>query len=372
MPDHDVAIVGGGPVGLLLACLLAQDGVDVAVYEQRMAGDDRSRAIGIHPPGRAALDAVGVGEEAGRQALALDGGDVLCDGRILASVSFTNRQRVLILPQHRTHALLVERLDQLRPDAVHLGHFVREVRDEGEAVRLALDAGGASSEATASIVVAADGVRSGIRRLLGIGWRAQRGSGTYAMADVADGEPGRKARLYCEPGGIVESFPLPEGRRRWVVADPLERLHEGAAFAQAVEERTGIRPEPSEAIAPTSFRAQQHRAVRASIGRVVLVGDALHETSPIGGQGMNLGWSGARRLAAAITTSLRLGSPDFGVYERSTLRSAARAQRRSYFYMMMGGSVQGIALGARNTLIRMLGTAPLRRSSADLITMRGL
>lgn len=73
MPDHDVAIVGGGPVGLLLACLLAQRGVEVAVYEQRTGADDRSRAIGIHPPGRAALDAAGLGDAFRNEALELDG-----------------------------------------------------------------------------------------------------------------------------------------------------------------------------------------------------------------------------------------------------------------------------------------------------------
>ena len=61
MPDHDVLIVGAGPVGLLLACLLVQDGVRVAVYERRTHADDRTRAIGIHRPGLEALDAAGIG-----------------------------------------------------------------------------------------------------------------------------------------------------------------------------------------------------------------------------------------------------------------------------------------------------------------------
>ncbi|MCR8671545.1 FAD-dependent monooxygenase, partial [Agrococcus sp. HG114] len=58
---RDVAVVGGGAVGLLLACLLAQRGLDVVVLERRREPSGSARAIGIHPPGLGALDAAGVG-----------------------------------------------------------------------------------------------------------------------------------------------------------------------------------------------------------------------------------------------------------------------------------------------------------------------
>ncbi|MGM7671850.1 FAD-dependent oxidoreductase [Microbacterium sp. A93] len=378
MPGHEVAIVGAGPVGLLLACLLAQAGVAVAVYEQRADADDRSRAIGIHPPGRAALDAVGLGGDVRRESLGLDGGEVLCGGRMLASVSFTAAQRVLILPQRRTHTLLRERLARLQPRALQVGHTVLGLRDEGDLVRLSLDGDGALGEATASIVVAADGVRSEIRGQLGIEWQERPGAGSYAMADVAvmadvvDEMLGRRVQLHCEPSGLVESFPLPQGRRRWVVADPYDRLQDATAFAHAIAERTGIHLDMSEASSPTPFRAQQHRAARLAVGRVALVGDAAHETSPIGGQGMNLGWMGARILASAIEVSLRAGTADFTDYERRMLCSAGRAQRRASFYMAMGSPAHGLTLSVRNALIRALGSPPLCRRAADLITMRGI
>ncbi|RXZ45864.1 FAD-dependent oxidoreductase, partial [Agromyces binzhouensis] len=59
---HDVVVVGGGAVGLLLACLLARRGLDAVVLERRNAPDPAttpSRAIGIHPPGLRALAAAG-------------------------------------------------------------------------------------------------------------------------------------------------------------------------------------------------------------------------------------------------------------------------------------------------------------------------
>lgn len=376
MPDHDVAIVGAGPVGLLLACLLAQAGIDVAVYERRGDDDDRSRAIGIHPPGLAALDAAGLGAQVREEALELEGGEVLSGGRVLASLSFAAGQRVLVLPQHRTHALLVERLRQLRSATMLTGHDVVDVRNEGSLVRLAFDAAGERREATASFVVAADGVHSGIRRLLGIGWHGRHGSGSYAMVDITQAQRSSRVQLHCETAGLVESFPLPRGQRRWVAADPRGALGDATAFAGAIRERTGIRLELPAGLRPTMFRAQQHRAARLTAGRVVLLGDAAHETSPIGGQGMNLGWTAALRLAMTLDHSLQRGraefrEADFREYERRTRRDAATAQRRSAFYMAMGHAARGPWLIARNSGIRLLGTAPLRRSTANMITMRG-
>lgn len=372
MADHDVAIIGAGPVGLLLACLLAQRGLDIAVYEQRADADDRSRAIGIHPPGRAALDAAGLGEQVRDEALALEGGEVICRGRVLASLSFRPGQQVLILPQRRTDALLRERLARLQPDALNCTSTVRDVQDEGEAVRLSVEAGGVLTEVTAAFVVAADGVHSGIRSGLGLKWRDVAGKGSYVMMDVADPVPSARVRLHCEPSGIVESFPLPGGMRRWVLGDQERVVQDAEGFALAIENRTGIRMDFEHGAVPTSFLAQQHRAERVAVGRVVLVGDAAHETSPIGGQGMNLGWTAVLRLAGLLEQSLRGGTLDVVAYGRHTLRVAGRAQRRSRFYMAMGAPASGTGLAGRNALIRTLGSAPFRERAAGMITMRGL
>lgn len=368
MADHDVAVVGAGPVGLLLACLLAQRGVDVVVLEARDGPDRRSRAIGIHPPGWAALDAVGVGGRVREEALALEGGEVICDRKVLASLSFAQHQRVLILPQHRTDALLRQRLHELSPPALRVGCAVARVRDAGEEVAVSMADG---RDVSAAVLVAADGVRSGIRSQSGIPWRSRPGAGWYAMADLPDERREPRAQLHCERGGLVESFPLPAGRRRWVASDPQRSLGDPAQFVETIRARTGIRLDPATVPAPTLFRARQHRASRLVHGRIVLVGDAAHETSPIGGQGMNLGWAAAHRLAAAIDAVLRGEGGDLRAYERSAMAAAARAHRRSLFYMTMGRPARGPALLLRNAAIRALGTPLLRARTTDMITMRG-
>jgi 2-polyprenyl-6-methoxyphenol hydroxylase-like FAD-dependent oxidoreductase len=374
MPDHEVAIIGAGPVGLMLACLLAQEDIDAVVLERRDGADDRVRAIGIHPPGLSALDAVDLGAAARATALRLEGGDVFSRGRALASVDFTEERPVHVLPQPVTTALLRDRLLELGGWRLQQGCTVEQVREDADHVALTLTRDGVRSEVTASLVVAADGVRSSVRTKLGAGWHGRPGAASYTMADVPDPTAGLRAGLYCEPGGLVESFPLPDGGRRWVLRHPRagdDSQPSASMLRRGIEERTGIRPDIPEDALISEFRAAQHLARPLRMDRVVLLGDAAHEVSPIGGQGMNLGWLDARRLAETIVRGRAHGRFELTGYERQVRRTARAAQRRSAFYMAMGRPSGAVSVRARETLIRMLGSAPLRRWSAGLITMQG-
>ncbi|CAH0167709.1 3-(3-hydroxy-phenyl)propionate/3-hydroxycinnamic acid hydroxylase [Microbacterium oxydans] len=378
MRDHEVVIIGAGPVGLMLACVLAQEGIDAVVLERHDGADDRVRAIGIHPPGLRALDAVGLGADARAAALRLEGGDVFSRGRVLASVDFSEERPVHVLPQPVTTALLRDRLLGMGGWRLQQGRSVEHVREDADRVTLTLAGDGVRSEVTASLVVAADGVRSSVRANLGARWRGRPGAAIYTMVDVTDGSAGRRAALYCEPDGLVESFPLPGGGRRWVfrhartgdVGQGEGPEQTASSLRQGIEDRTGIRPDIPDDAMISVFRASQHLAGPLETQRVALLGDAAHEVSPIGGQGMNLGWLDARRLAETIVRGRAIGRLDLAGYERQVRRTARAAQRRSAFYMAMGCPAGAATVRAREALIRTLGSTPLRRWSAGLITMR--
>ena len=382
VPLRDVIVVGGGPVGILLAGLLAVRGVDVEVLEQRAEPSLRSRAIGIHPPSLRALKQLGVAEEVISRAVRIRGGVVRSDGRTLGRLAFSETtdlmQSVISLPQSETEAVLRARFAELAPGRLRGGVTVTAVNDRGDlvAVETVLEDGSSGGTLEARYVVAADGARSLVRDLLGIRCTARTGGETYLMSDFPDtGEHPGEAVLYFERNGVVESFPLPGGWRRWVaMTSTLLTDATSEDLAVLIRARTGTCLPQTTAVA-SAFSVQQRLATRLVAGRVVLIGDAAHQISPIGGQGMNLGWLDALQLAPALTRALR--QPDaaadlLGDYDRRRRRSARMAARQAGFNMAMGSPVDGLRLRVRNGLVRTLAVPPASAVLARAFTMRWL
>ncbi len=375
-PETDVAVVGGGPVGVFLALLLAQAGASVQVLEQRLERSEHSRAIGIHPPSLEALASAGVADLITGEGVQVRRGEARSSGRHVAALDFAAASErfpyVLTLPQLRTEAILEERLRKLDPRALVRGVKVTQLHDDDggrvrvSGVRISGSPGTDAAEdfaVSARIIVAADGARSGLRQLLGTPCRTRALPDTYLMGDFADGTTdGSTAVLYLESGGIVESFPLPGGIRRWVAhTDQLMSAATAADLARMVGQRTGVTPDPASNTMLSAFAVRTGLVRDMVRGRTVLIGDAAHEVSPIGGQGMNLGWLDAAALAPIITASL--GGDNVGAalagYERERRRAARVASVQAQVNMALGRPLAPRLLATRNA-----GLARILRSPA--------
>jgi 2-polyprenyl-6-methoxyphenol hydroxylase-like FAD-dependent oxidoreductase len=377
----EVLIIGAGPVGLFMAALLLQDGVDVQVLEQRGAPELQSRAIGIHPPALAALAGTGVAETMIAEGVQIRRGMALAGGKCLARMSFAGVSDrfpfVLSLPQARTEAHLERRVNELGAGALHRGVRLTGLSDDGTRVSVEADTASGTVRYSAPLVIAADGVRSTVRALQGIDVRVKEYPDSYLMGDFADGTGfGPDAALFLSGAGIVESFPLPGQLRRWVV-----RLGPGDAtfggpdaggpaaggpgadarwLMGCVRERTGLAIDAGTNSMLSRFGVRTRLVPRMVAGRVVMIGDAAHEVSPIGGQGMNLGWLDAAALAPIVSAAVRGQdvADRLRTFEGTRLRAAARAARQAEINMALGRPLTDRLLALRNRGIAGVAAVP--------------
>ena len=378
-----VLVVGGGPVGVFLGALLAHAGVDVQVWERRDTVPSGSRAIGIHPP---SLDAFAALDAAGpvlAEAALVRRGVARSRGRTLGTLSFdgvsATHPYVVTLDQHRTERILRDRLDTAAPGSLRTGTAVtalRRDRDHVDAVGIGPDGG--TVQLRASFVVGADGARSTVRELLGIGTTGREYPGRYVMGDFADPEPAaarEDALVDVGPDGVVEAFPLPDRRRRYVTlvgrGAPEPDEVDAERLAETVRRRTGAAVDPTTNSMLSGFRVRRREAVRVGVGRVVLIGDAAHEISPIGGQGMNLGWLDAAELAPLLAEGVRTGSGGpWPAYAARRQAAARRAARQAEANMALGGRAVGPAVLGREVLLRTLLGLPSAGLLARTYAMR--
>ncbi len=357
---HDVIVVGAGPTGLLVAGELARRGLDVVLWESRPDAGAGSRAIGIHAPVLAALEESGTTERLLGTATRVTAGVARAAGRRIGEVHFdrlrTRFPFVATVPQALTEQALAAAAPPVRR-----GTTAMRVHDRGDRVEVEADDGGSATTVTARLVVLATGAAGRALAPADLAVRTHRYPDRYLMADVDDpsGALADTAVITLDPAGVVESFPLPGGRRRlvaWVtpdvtapgvtrdVAEPGTVAPEGAAEAarlrEAVVSRTGqVRlAERIEGAQVSSFGIRRSLAARLRTGRVFAVGDAVHEVSPIGGQGMNLGLLDAVTLAPLLAEWLFREEPvtALGRWERDRLASARVAARLAGVNTAMG------------------------------------
>jgi 3-(3-hydroxy-phenyl)propionate hydroxylase len=329
-----VAVVGAGPVGLTVALELAARGVQSVVLEAKPELEPiGSRAIVLARHALAAFRRLGCGEIVER-GVVLDRARTYVGERELFTVEF-ERPRGDELPafvnlqQTHTERLLLERVEGVR-----FGSRVTGLRQDDGRVTLTTEDG----EVEASYVVACDGTRSTIRRLLGVDFPGKSFHDRFLIADVRAELPpfARNERRFffdppSNPGRQILVHPQPDGEWRmdWQVASETDA--EGERHSGALDRRIRALAgdAPYELVWLTAYRFHQRLAPRFRVGRVFLAGDAAHEMSVFGARGLNSGVEDATNLAWKLALVLEGQAPDslLDSYERER-RSAAQENLR--------------------------------------------
>jgi 2-octaprenyl-6-methoxyphenol hydroxylase len=317
----EVAVIGGGPAGLVAAIALATAGVDTLLIAPPAEPDHRTTALLAGSV--TALETLGVWPACASHAAPL---------RRIRLIDAT--QRLIRAPEVLFTAVEID-LDAFgyNVENRHLASALEAratalklPRIAGAALSLTSDAAGvtikhADGEARAKLVIGADGRRSLCRTAAGIGTNRRTYPQTALTLNLAHTRPhdDTSTEFHTESGPFT-LVPLP-GRRSSLVC-VLEPAHatelaamNDAELSREIERRArslfgAMNVEPGRGIFPLAIETADSFARE----RIALVGEAAHVVPPIGAQGLNLGLRDGATIAELVAEALRqnidIGAPE--------------------------------------------------------------
>lgn len=325
---HDVIIAGAGPVGLFLACELAQADLSVLVLEQ--AADPRS-PLKRFPFGLRGLSIPTIEALYRRDLLSQlatpPGGHWLDQARRpgghFAGIQFFHDAidpaqwpHRLPGPANTTMAVEMEHLESiLTTRALATGVEIRR----GIAVEDLDQADGSVTVRTGAGIfrgrwlVGCDGGRSTVRKAAGFTFAGTdpEFTGYSLQIEMADPHKLKLGRHYTatgmytyQPPGTVSMVDFDGGafhRTLPIRLDHVQAVLRRISGTDVIVTTVGL---------ATTWTDRACQATAYRKGRVLLAGDAAHIHSPLGGQGLNLGLGDAMNLGWKLAATLRGDAPD--------------------------------------------------------------
>lgn len=311
---YDLVIVGGGIVGLTLACALKNSGIRMAVVEATTASwaASKGQAYALTLLSSKIFQGLGLWDRLQPQVTAFQHIRLsdTCSSQVVefCPKDLMRKDALGYVVEHRT---LLEVLHEELQDCPTLDWFCpakvwrMETRSNETGIWVQMDE--ESKELQATLVVAADGARSPLRQQAGIktvGWKYWQSCIVATVKPEHSHQNIAYERFF--PSGPFAILPLPRNRCRIVWTAPHAEAQalcalDDESFLQELKRRYGnsmgnLALEGDRHVFPVQLM-QSKRYVHP---RLALVGDAAHCCHPVGGQGLNLGIRDAATLAQVI------------------------------------------------------------------------
>jgi len=314
---HPVVVVGAGPVGLTAAIDLALRGVPVVLLDDADRIGEGSRGICYSKRTLEILDRLGVGEGLVRQGVTWKLGKVYLGDDLVYSFDLLPEDghkmpAFINLQQYYLEKALVDRALELPNIDLRWRNKVTGVERRNDDVRLIIDTPEGKYQLDADWLIAADGARSTIRDLLGLGFKGVTFEDKFLIADIrmtADFPTER--RFWFDPPFHSGQSALMHRQPDNVWRIDLQLGPDADVEAEQRPERVTARLKKMlgerdfELEWVSIYRFNCRRLERFTHGRVIFVGDAAHQVSPFGARGANSGVQDAENLAWKLAAVLK-------------------------------------------------------------------
>lgn len=374
-PTASVLIIGGGIAGLCTAIALRPHGFDVQVYEQA----ETIRAVGagltLWPNAMNVLAQLGLAEQV-LQAGSEIGTAAFKDdrGRTLTTTALHDLRATLGQPAVAIHRADLHRIlhSALPPETVHLNHTFERLAQDEQGVTAHFTNG---QTARGAWLIGADGIWSRVRGQM-LATVRPRYAGYVAWRGVVEGVHDLVQGVTSEAWGQGQRFgivPLNEHQVYWF-ATANEPKTKSQSRQEAEEEKAQLIHrfqgwyEPVAALIEATPAAAILRNPIFDLkpfspwsrGRVTLVGDAAHATTPNMGQGacqaMESAWVFARTMGSSHE-----GAATLTAYEQLRQPRTAWITNTSWRIGQVGQWQNGVGCALRNRLVRLAPSGAMKR-----------
>lgn len=323
---YDVAIVGGGPVGLVTALELARHGVRAVVLEPKRNVSEGSRALAFSRRSQEILHGLGVSDPVHAKALAWTRGRTFYRGEVIFRLEMPHSpdQRfgpMINLQQCYLEQFLVDRIRTGDLADLRWRSKVIDAVQDSDKVTLTIDTPDGEYALDARYVVAADGARSVMRSAFGLRMNGQSHEGTYLIADIKidstlpterhawfdpPSNPGATMLMHKQPDGLWRvDYQLREDQ------DPEVELRADRIKQRIQSHLDWIgEPAPWELEMSSLYKAHCICLDDYRHGRLFFAGDAAHLVPIFGVRGLNSGIADANNIGWKLAAVLSGNAPD--------------------------------------------------------------
>lgn len=366
-PGKPVTIVGGGPVGLATAGLLAARGVGSVVLNAAHTVGFGSRAICVSRRSLEILATIGVDREVMDVGLPWTGGRSYHRRSEIFSFKMPGDDSDRFPPMVNIQQCVLEKilLDKILADPMidlRWGSRAVSFGQNPTAATVSVEAAAANYDLTSDWVVAADGARSQMRQLMGLELRGSSYEGRYVIADIVlhSDRPTERLAWFDPPSFpgktvLMHKQPYDLWRIDYQI-DPSENSDEAikaenvlpriAAHLKWIGEHGEWTPDWI-----STYRAHSLSLDNYRHGRTLFVGDAAHLVPIFGVRGLNGGLVDANnvswRLAQVLSDGAAVSTLDtYATEQRYAWSENIRQAEQSTLFMTPGSPGRTLARDA--------------------------
>ncbi len=318
--NYDIAIVGYGPTGVTLANLLIKMGLEVLVIEREPAILQLPRAIRFDAECMRVFQTIGITEKLLEEIAPGPGmkfedaeGNLLITWERPTAKGIHQWSSAYRIHQPDLEAVLRAKIHDHNLLDLKVRHEVFKIDEHADACTIHYEnlANGTLHQAQAKFVVGCDGARSLVRRLIGTTFEDLGLHSKWLVVDFISknntNDIGDYSIQFCDPKRPMSYIKATGMRRRWEIMvmpeDDVQQLATPESIWKLLEKY--IRPEDAiiERSAVYTFHALI--AKKWCKNRLIIAGDAAHQTPPFMGQGMAAGIRDAANLAWKLNESIQ-------------------------------------------------------------------